>query len=709
MKLIKLYVENYRALKNCLVDISDDLTVVIGKNNTGKTSLAGILSKFLGGASFVYDDLNLAAKKSLYAEVIGESVSEVLPPSMSLTLVIRYTDEDTLKNIRSLLLDLDENNHEVGIRFTRFISLERLESCRDDFRAYCSGLEPGCTSELFEKFMSQNHDKYYKTEVVPIYCHDGKFDLKRTGTPLKADDISRVIRFEYIDALRGVSNKESSSTLGDRISNYYSMFKGSSLVEASKNLLGTLLEMDSQLSDVYSELFENLSKAMQQFGSYEDAGAHPEVVSCLSEQDLLANNTTVRYRSGEYDLPESHSGLGYMNIMSIIMDIIAKSEKMKHDSDGRNPAEVNLLFIEEPEAHTHPQLQTIFMKQIKDLIEKQRRLDDGGELSLQCIMTTHSSHIVANAAFEDMRYFVRDMASRTDEVGISVHVKDLNSLRARYGKESDQGRANYKFIKQYLTLDRADIFFADKVILMEGDTERILMPSMMKKVDIEHATDNGWTPLLSQEISVIPVGAYAYIFLPLMVFLGHKTLIVTDSDFVKNEKRCACEFSELEATSNQTIKWLLPEETNDPAKLKELYTNEEMHTFSYKDSNDESCNSNTEIEWEPDSRGMLGLTFQTGIEGGYHPRSFEDAFINENRVFLEDHIDSFKSIQSEKAKESFRNTSVTPYKLAQLIEKKTSFAMDILIAEQMNSANGGSEEWNVPSYIERGLVWLARD
>jgi putative ATP-dependent endonuclease of OLD family len=63
------------------------------------------------------------------------------------------------------------------------------------------------------------------------------------------------------------------------------------------------------------------------------------------------------------------------------------------------------------------------------------------------------------------------------------------------------GKKNYKFLKQYLTLHRAELFFADKAIFVEGDTERILLPAMMKKIDQEKP-DN---PLLSQNISIIEV------------------------------------------------------------------------------------------------------------------------------------------------------------------------------------------------------------
>lgn len=49
-----------------------------------------------------------------------------------------------------------------------------------------------------------------------------------------------------------------------------------------------------------------------------------------------------------------------------------------------------------------------------------------------------------------------------------------------FGKEDS---ANMDFIKKYLTLSRCDLFFADKVIFVEGASERLLIPDMIEKCD----------------------------------------------------------------------------------------------------------------------------------------------------------------------------------------------------------------------------------
>ena len=60
MKITKIEISHFRALENVVLSIEEDLSVVIGKNNTGKTSLLSILDRFLGEskASFEFHDFN---------------------------------------------------------------------------------------------------------------------------------------------------------------------------------------------------------------------------------------------------------------------------------------------------------------------------------------------------------------------------------------------------------------------------------------------------------------------------------------------------------------------------------------------------------------------------------------------------------------------------------------------------------------------------
>lgn len=162
-----------------------------------------------------------------------------------------------------------------------------------------------------------------------------------------------------------------------------------------------------------------------------------------------------------------------MNLISMIFEIEILVHEFKREKD-KKPADINLLIIEEPEAHTHPQMQYVFIKNIKELLGEGIKRQDGEHRDLQYIISTHSACIVADSDFDDIKYLKR-------ENGTGVIAKNLKDLKDEYDTETPQ----YQFLKQYLTISRAEIFFADKAILIEGDTERILVPTIMRKVDIE--------------------------------------------------------------------------------------------------------------------------------------------------------------------------------------------------------------------------------
>ena len=136
--------------------------------------------------------------------------------------------------------------------------------------------------------------------------------------------------------------------------------------------------------------------------------------------------------------------------------------------------------------------------------------------------------------FSDIKYF--DISGQKP-----VEVKSISDFM------KDEDPENLRFLKRYLTVHNSELFFANKAILIEGPTERLLLPYMMQKIDqMKMEIKDGETgetkeiekpvekKLLSQNISIIEVGgAFAHRFKNLLNFLDIKTLIITDLDSVK--------------------------------------------------------------------------------------------------------------------------------------------------------------------------------
>lgn len=745
MHLKKVRVRNFRVLKDVSIDLETKLSVIIGKNNTGKTSLLLVLEKFLGSgparANFTFDDFSTDFKDNLKARVEGNIPNEETFPflGISLKLYIEYGEDDDLSNIgNKVIMDLDADNNTVVLAFEYSISEDKLAQLQMDYQSHCikRAADDKKVKDLFS-FLNDKHHQYFQLSKKSVFFDiavGAENDKVFTDLIKEGIRVDRIISFKWISARRNVSNKDSERTLSTLSSKIYNKLEaGQNNPEVIENFKDALSSTDEQLNGIYSSIFEEVIDDVKRFGGIAENDSIIKIVSSLQHKDLLEENTTVMYgmNSNDHSLPENYNGLGYMNLISMIFEIKILLHEFEKEPDEK-PSDINLLFIEEPEVHTHPQMQCIFIKNIKSLLENGIVRPDGLTRSLQTIISTHSSHIVSEGDFEDLKYFKKENGG--------IISKNLKDLRAQYAASLD----HYMFLKQYLTLHRSELFFVDKAVFIEGDTERILLPAMMKKVDQEdfiHAATTGvkgLIPLLSQNISIIEVGAYSQIFEKFIHFIGVKSLVLTDIDSVKAMPRIengvpqmsagntpltddiSCPVANGTKSSNTSLAFFY----GDTKTLADLISMTLDQRRLRKDGV-----SNT---WVNDANGNLLCVYQVveanGAGVSYHARSFEDAFFHTNIPFIKSKcVDAagvfikdnpFTSLVRKYLKAFV--VSGDAYELATLgVDKKPSFAMEILLNSAVSSEtyqlhNGGGSKvievefsnWNTPKYIREGLKWL---
>lgn len=538
MVLKEIAVENFRLLKDFKLELKDELSLIIGKNNCGKTSVLVILDKMLNSSEITWEDVSLERQKELYDE-INEFNGDVQEgdkfiEAIKLQLYIEYSDIDSYENIQNFIMDLDPENNIILLEFISLINIKSILELKNIIKE--RELKDFST---FSRYMSKNFTKYFKIKKYSRgYDKKNKKIISDMIEEIDSKDIQKVIKVVGIRADRAVSNDERNHALSTLTSRYYETYRKN--IKDESNLIFQELEIELEKADkalykIYNGektnnengsegIFKGIIDVVKTYGG-SDNKINISIESSISEKNLLTDNTILYYKHGDGDtssLPETYNGLGYLNLIGILFEIETKLQELYEQ-----PADINILYIEEPEAHTHPQLQYIFVRNIKNHINSHRdKLNKEKNKYLQIIITSHSSHIVSECDFSDIIYLKR--------IDDNILAKNFSSLKEKYGGDE---KKEFKFIKQYLTLNRSELFFADKVICIEGDTERILMPAMMYKVDKMQSSKNESTiPLLSQNISIIEVGAYSHVFIPLFIFLGIKVLIITDIDSAKKNK-----------------------------------------------------------------------------------------------------------------------------------------------------------------------------
>lgn len=676
MKIKKIYVQNYRLLKDFSLELKNDLSLIVGKNNCGKTSVLSVLEKIFNknsGNTLTWEDISLSHRKEIYEKVklVSDISEKDWEPILgtSLQIWIQYSEIDSYQNIQTFMMDLNPDNNFIILEFTYIIPIQKLRELNLQVSDFIDDFS------RFESFMKKNMSKLFEMQIYSLGYNPSTQKLTEEKSDLlEMKDVHKIIKVRGISASREVSNKENNHSLSKTSNQFYKLNNGEDIDSNANNLLkSAILKADETLTKAYSGddssegIFTPVFERVKRFGG-NDSEAELAIHSSLSEKDIISNNTTLYYKHDDSLLPETYNGLGYLNLYGIIFEIETVMADIKKD-----PADINLVYIEEPESHTHPQLQYIFIKNIKDLLkvhddELKARGDTSG---VQTLITTHSSHIVSDCSFDDLIYFKRDNGTAVS--------KAFNSLKEEYGDE----QLGYKFVKQYLTLNSRELFFADKVICVEGDTERILIPTMMQKVDIANPINkaSNTMPLLSQNISIIETGAHSQVFRKLFDFLGIKVLIITDIDPAnknENNRMNSCSAVDATSTTNTSIKSFF-DISGD-----EIFSIVTQKSFAEKISSDYRIRIAYQIPED---------------DNGYQPASFEDAFIGLNKEFIIKHKDGLIEFEALK---NFDDGEIEDfYEFARnKVNKKSAFASSLLYFEDEENT------WKVPNYISEGLLWL---
>ncbi|WP_147484369.1 ATP-dependent endonuclease, partial [Burkholderia pseudomallei] len=103
----------------------------------------------------------------------------------------------------------------------------------------------------------------------------------------------------------------------------------------------------------------------------------------------------------------------------------------------------------------------------------------------------------------------------------SVEIKDL--LAFETSAKSEPEKAAMEFLRKYLTTTRCDMFFADKLVFIEGQVERMLLPRLISALQPVLREKLTSTYLCTVEVG----GAYAHIFRKLIEFLDLPALVIT--------------------------------------------------------------------------------------------------------------------------------------------------------------------------------------
>ena len=479
MYINRLVIKNFRNLKEIDVSLESGLTCVVGENNSGKTNLLVALRLVLDANLHNYH-------RTLTEEDFSNGVNYSKPQQIFIGVeLVDLYDENDDEKVKELALAqewaIENDVARVCYRFRPNAAIRQ---------AIESGEQDGTGLSIVD----------YEYEMVGGAVTDDNGDLKDLND-IKWDDDFQVfvkigrlsaLRVFFLPAIRNVEEdlrRSTTSPLGKLLD----------VIDIPENKKEELVDKVKKANDLLSgqpvikELASDINASFEDsVGSTfkMDVGlgmASPTFASIVRSLRVLLSG------QGIVEADPSLNGLGLNNVLYISMLMTYFEKRTKQDNTAGQ-----LLLIEEPEAHLHPQLQRVLFG---------RLLSKEGQI----VATSHSTHITSRAKLENLLILTQE------NTGLTTACRPATTPEVEEGDIGD--------LERYLDATKSVLLFARRVILVEGMSEVFLLPCLVKevmKIDLEE-----------YGVSIVPVyGVHFDSYLKLFVAKGirKKCAVVTDGD-----------------------------------------------------------------------------------------------------------------------------------------------------------------------------------
>lgn len=429
MKISQVKISNFRGYKDQTTIDFNDLTVFVGKNDVGKSTVLEALDAFFNEGKGVIkldkEDINKQELAEGNKDISIAVVFEDLPAS----LVIDSTNATTLQD--EYLLN-SQNKLEI-IKIYPNAGKEKVfvkadhpsnSACADlllkkqkDLQAIIKKNSISCNDEKKNAVMRKAIWKHYADD---LQLQDAEIDVTKEDAKNIWDQLKNYMPL-YSLFQSDRKNSDGDSEIQDPMKLAVQEILKDTSIQSSLNKIAT--EVDSKLKQVADRTLEKLKEMNPEVADSLNPVIPP--AESLKWADVFKNVSI----SGDEDIPINKRGSGVKRLV-LLNFFRAEAERRKTE---KNVPDI-IYAIEEPETSQHPEHQ-------KKLIDAFIELSKGQHT--QIVLTTHSPAIVKMLDFEHLKLIKGNHAKEV--VNIERHnlpYPSLNEVNFLAFNESDDGYHN---------------------------------------------------------------------------------------------------------------------------------------------------------------------------------------------------------------------------------------------------------------------------
>lgn len=519
-----LQIVNYKNLSATKFSFVEGVNTIIGENDSGKSNAMTAL-RILLDDTYYYNTKRL--KETDFSDVLSNWKGHWIILS---GVFGKITSEDKENEVCAEIVPEDENEEfmksyiksgsdNIGV-ISLFIRPQKairkklseitdpVEFEKERNKIKISDYEFYYTSRAQTDFTNQHIYRNIVGDLENGQCSNpDEDDDEILGCKLNIAEVQDHISVVFIDALRDVANELNKPKNPIR-----------RIIEAAESLI-----KESEIDAIRNEIVE-LNKTISEVEQVELVGKKineklldmigmvysPEIILESGLKDDIKSLSRYLFMKPSKQNDIESLGLGHLNMIYMALKIVEYEM-------NRTRELINIMIIEEPEAHIHTHIQ-------RTLFDKLKVTKD----YTQIITTTHSTHLAEVSEIKNVNV---------------LKAIDNKSISMQPSKGLDEfGMENLKLknltlsecVERYLDAKRSVLLFSKGVILVEGDGEEILIPNMIRKALGVSLDELG--------IGLVNVGSVSFEYIASLFGeerINRSCAIITDEDVQIVEKSSA--------------------------------------------------------------------------------------------------------------------------------------------------------------------------